>query len=152
MLPGDRLLAILIKPVPAGSQFTAWPLHLTIVPWFRLELNSTVLARKLKQRLQTLRPFDILIGEQTIMGHHKQVNLVKLPSPLLEIESQARALLKRYDSWLVDETTKRPRKFQPHITWQGEKHLMPGDHFLCSELDVISQQGTYKLIEAEMAL
>jgi len=35
MVPGDKLICLFIDDYSIGDKFSEWPLHITIIPWFR---------------------------------------------------------------------------------------------------------------------
>lgn len=148
MIPGDRLFCVFVDGRHVGDTFTDWPLHITIMPWFRVGMPSDELGRMLSQRLGSLEPFMATIGSATRMGHHgrKAANLLETPSPLETIERQVRRLLKEQDAWLVDETTKKHRTFMPHVTVQKAGRTGQGDTFMVDSLYIVEQKGEYKEI------
>lgn len=152
MRPGDRLICALVQQRNVGHKFEAWPLHVTVVPWFRMDLSSAQLAQELEEVYISSQAFEVKVEEETKFGYKKQklVNLVS--APMLErIEGQTRRLLHSYKSWIVDEADKT-RNFRPHITAQGDDRADEGTTFRCDRLYIVSQRGTYKQLEAEVIL
>jgi 2'-5' RNA ligase len=127
MIPGDRLLCAFTEPLHVGDTFPHWPLHVTIIPWFRTDISSDDFGRSLSRRLSPLQPFRVMVDSETRMGHNKTVNLLKTPSPLENVEHQARILLREHDAWMVDESTIKRRDFKPHITAQKDARVHEGD-------------------------
>jgi len=144
LLPNDRLVCVLIDA--KDGSFKDWPLHITIVPWFRLELTSSDLVKQLSSKLKDLESFSVTLGEEAKMGRNKTVTLVNLPTPLEEIESCVRRFLKDHGAWLVDETTQRPRSFKPHVTYQKGIGLKSGERIAINELQLVEQKGDKKLV------
>lgn len=149
MIPGDRLLCAFVANQPAvGDSFSDWPLHVTIIPWFRAELPSQDLGRELAGRLDGIAPFRVSIDGESHFGFkgRKTVNLIKTPTPLMDIERQARAILRENKAWLVDETTKTRRPFMPHVTVQKSGRVHEGDSFSVDKLYIVEQKGQHKVI------
>lgn len=148
MLPGDRLVCVLVDPIDLGTTFRAWPLHVTVVPWFRAAMSNEEVLTGIGGVVRSFEPFNIAIDGEGHFGHRgsKLVNLVRLPTLLTRIERQVRCFLKEHDAWIVDETTKRIRPFKPHVTVQGGKRLTSGDSFTCRGLYLIEQQGGVKQV------
>ena len=144
MQPGDRLVCVFVSEPPL--EFKDWPLHVTVVPWFRTDLTSAELADELQSRLSGYKGFQAVMGDEAAFGHHKTVNLVAQPTPLIEIEEQVRTALKQHHAWLVDETTKRGREYRPHVTAQKTGRLYRGDCFVVNKLYIIEQKGGLKKI------
>lgn len=153
MRPGDRLICTFTEPQPAGFRFKKWPLHVTIVPWFRLSLPPAELARNYKRHLVGSQPFEVTVGGPAEFGYkkRKQVNLVVAPE-LRRLEGQTRRFLHAHKAWVVDEADKTRRGFRPHITVQDGGRAREGDTFRCDRLYVVAQHGDYKEVEAEAIL
>jgi 2'-5' RNA ligase len=152
MKPGDRLVCAFVDQLPVGTDFKEWPLHVTIVPWFRADVSSYALARGIKTALSGISPFEIRVDGEAVFGRDKTVNLIEQPTPLNDIESQVRSVLKNHNAWLVDESTKKKRPFKPHVTAQKSARLNEGEGFLCDRLYIVEQKGDHKSIEAEIPL
>lgn len=138
MVPGDRLICALVKSLKTGDKFKIWPLHVTIIPWFRLDLGTSGLVQTIAGQVKSIKPFEALIGQEDTFGNGKTANLINLPSPFTDIESKIRRILKSEHAWLVDETTKRQWEYQPHVTVQKTERLNIGDKFYCDKLYIIS--------------
>lgn len=154
MLPGDRLICALVEPSKVGSTFSKWLLHVTIVPWFRLTDSSETVARGLTQTLKTVAPFKATVVGRSMFGPRKNRPAVLLePSlPFETVENKVRSYLHKKHAWLVDETTRHPRQFRPHVTVQGDKSLNLGDMVRCDTLYIVEQKGDYKEIVSEVRL
>ena len=77
MQPGDRLICAFVEPQAPGTQFKDWFLHITIVPWFRLDMPSSQLAEALKKNYIGSQPFEVKVENETHFGYKKRklVNL-----------------------------------------------------------------------------
>ncbi|MGH7237323.1 MAG: hypothetical protein ACREGF_02195 [Candidatus Saccharimonadales bacterium] len=144
MKPGDRLICCLVRPLASGASFSDWPLHITIVPWFRINVVSSRLVNELS--LNKFLPFKVTLGSESSLGVNKPVTLIKLPSALTEIEAVIHNYLHDKGAWLVDETTKEPHSFLPHITWQ--KGVKPAGGFRIAEIQLMQQTGGSKMVVA----
>lgn len=154
MLPGDRLVCVFIEPQAVGTIFKTWLLHVTIVPWFRLSDSSTQIAQGLEAALSAIRPFKIQISSEELNLGPKRNRLAHAlrPSDLPNVEQKVRGYLHKKRAWLVDETTKHQRPFLPHVTYQADKHLEPGDTFVCNQLYLVEQIGPHKKVVAAIPL
>ena len=155
MIPGDRLLCVLVENKAVGFEFKDWLLHVTIVPWFRLDSESADITKDLKVKLNSIKPFAVTMGRENVQfGHQKDkiATLVQLPTTLTDIEQTVRSYLRSRESWIVDETTKHPRAFKPHITNQKNSSMHEGDIFTCDRLLMIEQKGGLKEIVGEVNL
>ena len=154
MLPGDRLVCVFVETQKVGVHFKDWLLHVTIVPWFRLESSSETIAQGLQRAVTTIAPFEARAGDIVKFGPKKNrpARLLELPTPFTEIEQRVRSYLHKKRAWLVDETTKKPRQFRPHVTVQKAGELDEGQTFRVSSLYIVEQKGDYKEIVAEVPL
>ena len=153
MLPGDRLICAFVKKQPIGSTFSDWPLHITIVPWFRLNIPSSQLAEQLKVHYIGSDAFRVTVLEETQLGYkrRKVVNLVAAPE-LMKLEGQTRRLLHAHKAWVVDEADKTRSGFHPHVTALNIGRVREGDNFKCDRLYIVSQHGHFKQIDNEVIL
>jgi 2'-5' RNA ligase len=153
MQPGDRLICAFVAPQIVGSRFKRWPLHVTIVPWFRLKADSAQIATGLQLALSPLKSFKVRIGEEARFGpkRNRPAHLLE-PGAFPELERRARSYLHKKRAWLVDETTKVRRAYRPHVTFQDDEHLNEGDTVFCDRLYIIEQKGDYKSVESEIYL
>jgi 2'-5' RNA ligase len=154
MNPGDRLICAFVEPQAVGAQFKDWFLHITIVPWFRLDMPSSRLAEVLKEGYVGSRPFEVEVGNETHFGYknRKLVNLVSAPE-LMKLEGQTRRLLHAHKAWVVDEADKtRRRPYLPHVTALVAGRVQEGAHFRVDKLFIIEQKGPCKEVVGEMPL
>jgi 2'-5' RNA ligase len=153
MLPGDRLICAFVKTQLPGSTFTDWPLHITIVPWFRLDTASQQLAKQLKEHYINSGGFKVAVLDEAQFGYKKTkvVNLVAA-SELMKLEGQTRRLLHTHKAWVVDEADKTRRGFRPHVTVLGIDRVHKGDRFDCDYLYIVSQHGDFKQIDSVIIL
>lgn len=152
MQAGDRLICAFVKPIKLNKKFKNWFLHITIVPWFRVKVDSDNLAKMLKQSYVGSRPFEVFVGEEAQFGYKKRktVNLVEAPE-LLRLEGQTRRLLHSHKAWVVDEADKT-RNFRPHVTSLEVGRLHKNDRFKVEKLNIVEQKGDYKEVVAEIEL
>jgi len=145
MLPGDRLACLLIDPLKTGDRFLHWPLHVTIVAWFRLDDSSEQLGRGFARALRPVRPFTVRAGYEAHFGPRgRLVRLLETSPELTEVEQKVRAYLHKKRAWLVDETTKRHYDFRPHVTAQAGRRLPSGAIVECDRLYIVEQKGDYR--------
>ncbi|HET9098407.1 MAG TPA: 2'-5' RNA ligase family protein [Candidatus Saccharimonadales bacterium] len=148
MVPGDRLVCAVVKPIPLGSVFASWPLHVTIVPWFRSNYDSKTLAADLTQALQGFPSFLATVGKTAWFGrmNNKEVNLIERPTPFLNLEKKVRQILHEKSSWFADESTRRRRPFAPHVSVQPGDRMTLGEEFLCDRIYLVEQLGDKKKV------
>jgi 2'-5' RNA ligase len=153
MQPGDRLFAALVQEMEPGAVFTPWPLHVTLVPWFRLGKSTAELANDVRRELDAIKPFRAAAGEEASFGRpRKPVNLIAPPTPFSRLEQRLREYLHRQHAWLVDETTNQRPPYRPHVTVQAAARLQLGDRFTCNSIYLIEQRDGYKEVAAKLPL
>jgi 2'-5' RNA ligase len=147
MQPGDRLICAFVDSISADKVFSQWPLHLTILPWFRVDISSQTLTSKLKRAYEGIKPFSITVLHTSQLGYKKQktVNLVSA-AELPLIEHQTRDLLHENQAWIIDEADKSYRQYVPHITHQISGSCNEGENLLCARLFIVEQKGTTKKV------
>lgn len=149
MSPGDRVVVAFVEKLPKGTILKGWPLHITIIPWFRLDIASDQLAVQLKKQYVGSVTFKVEVRDEVQLGYVKQksANVVDAPE-LARLEGQTRRLLHSHRAWIVDEADKTRRGFHPHVTAQPTSRLHSGDTFECDRLYIVSQHGGFKQIDA----
>jgi 2'-5' RNA ligase len=152
MLPKDRLICAFVESQAPGAQFKTWPLHITIVPWFRLSDPSAQIAAGLQEALYGAARVAVSTGAVAQFGPrgNRQVRLL-LPVERLEfIEEKVRGYLHKKRAFLLDETTKKPYSFRPHVTAQNGFLLPEGMTIQVTRLYIVEQKGDYKEIVSEI--
>lgn len=154
MLPGDRLICAFVEQQTVHSALKRWPLHVTIVPWFRLDDASERLAQGLTRALKEVSPFETVMDGAAFFGIKKNrpVRLIAQPTPFSHIEAKARTYLHKKRALLIDETTKRRVAYRPHVTNQGMMGLSEGATFWCERIYIVEQRGDYKEIVSDVTL
>jgi 2'-5' RNA ligase len=151
MQPGDRLVCLFLQVYRVGDTFQQWPLHVTIVPWFRMPDSSAQLGSGLGRALGSLQPFTVVAADEARFGPRRRlVRLLEPSGQLVTLEHKVRTYLHKKRAWLVDETTKRRYDFRPHVTAQAEQGLAPGATVLTDRLYIVEQKGDYKEIVSEV--
>lgn len=143
MQPGDRLICAFEKPPELGGRFSEWPLHVTVLSWFRCSLPSSRLARLLELNLKGFEPFRLEVGNEAQFGPRQNVlvNLVKTSPQLDAVEEITRLALENSD---IQFASKQFSKYRPHITVQERARLRAGDNFIVRQLSIIEQKVDYK--------
>lgn len=154
MLPGDRLICTFVEPQTVGLQFKTWLLHVTIVPWFRLYEVTSIIVQGLGRAMYDIEPFDVMTGAEAYFGPRKNRSVrLLLPTEQLErIEMKVRDYLHKKRAFLVDETTKKPYRFRPHVTAQNGFLLPENARLRIDRLYIVEQKGDYKEIVSEIEL
>jgi 2'-5' RNA ligase len=135
MKPGALLLVSLIEKHPVGYIFErsrrAWPLHITLVPWFYVaDAQEASLIGAIAQYVCSLERFEVIVGAEESFGPSKDVvvnviatqELLKtLHERLIDVvRKNAGTLNNSEDKWILDE-------YIAHITRHGNIGRNEGD-------------------------
>ena len=153
MLPEDRLICAFVNKQLEDAVFKDWPPHITIVPWFRLNISSSQLTKELGAHYIGSKTFKVIVHGEAQLGYKKQklVNLVAAPE-LMKLEGQTRRLLHAHKAWVVDEADKTRNGFRPHVTALNTGRVHKGESFNCDRLYIVSQHGGFKQIDSVIML
>jgi hypothetical protein len=143
-----------VQPIAVGDTFPRWPLHVTVVPWFRLNDQTDHIVEGLTESLQPIVPFTATSEMQSMLGprRNRPAMLLRKPTPFQVIEQRVRTYFHKKRAWLVDETTKVRQVYRPHVTFQQDERLRPGETFQCDRLYVVEQFGDKKAVVGEIIL
>jgi 2'-5' RNA ligase len=124
---GDLILVHLVDERPIGTQFertrNAWPLHITIAPWFMADEH--VATQCLTTVAASITPFAVQVGERQLFGgdHDIPVNVIRPQDQqsLKHLHKAFVAALRGAAASFVSEQWMGDR-YRAHIT----KHDVPG--------------------------
>jgi len=143
-----------LEPLTAGESFvvTKFPLHLTLLPPFRVECDWLELSAVVEG---IAHGTDCLIAD--VVGQEGfgpdadiMVSLIKATDSLLNVHSGLTEALRPL-GWTAQEAHYNGSGFRPHITDNNEEQVLPGQHFILGEmaivemLDLPTVRATYQL-------
>lgn len=73
----------MVEPAEVGMQFTRWPLHMTIVPWFTAE-NLNDVENAISPTVARHEPFALKVGERAYYGIKKLAVKLVVNTPKLQ--------------------------------------------------------------------
>ena len=123
-----NILVAFLEPFEEGYEFTRWPHHITILPWFKAD--RTALA-SIESVVMAHLPIPIEIGQTDMFGARSDI-LVRL------VESEAlkklhQALLHERDGLLgLVNSRFVGDEYRPHVTLSGTDDPSPGHRKLPS--------------------
>lgn len=157
--PGDRLIVSLLQPLARGEYFRKWPLHLTILPWFRSKLGTRELQAIITESLQGIEPFSAEMGETTQFGFKDQVpvRVVQTPNHFEEVHRRLLQTFRDHPEIYILDTSHTGDHFRAHVTLHGYEPLREGDIIACNDLQIvrlgtIHPGGSTKEVEGEIDL
>lgn len=131
-LDPSYLLAYFMAEQQPGDEFTNWPLHITIIPWFRvnnIEQVDTGL-QTVAERTGPFRPFRVCGQGQAQFGDY-QVRLIEPVSLMKAIHQQIYQLLQNKQARFIS-TRFFGDNYVPHISHQSGSSFGHGQVALIS--------------------
>ena len=110
----EFVITAMLEPIEVGTQFTMWPLHITLLPWFNAP-NIEIVQKNLEAIVKSRKSFQVTVGDIAYFGQRK------LPVKLIQNTSE----LQRLHNDLVLMTSKNKWElpgryvgdyFKPHVT------------------------------------
>ncbi len=128
----------MIEPAPAG-EFTVWPLHITIVPWFTVS-EKTKLDEVLSKVAARHEAFLVSAGRKEVFGKKDKlaVNLINDSGELHRLHWEVFHSLEK-NGFLVHQKTHLGEKYKPHVTHQGKKHLKENEELVIDRFSLVRQ-------------
>ena len=143
MAAHDQLVCALVHELAVGETFEDWPLHVTIVPWFKPRVGEAVLLGHLAQAVKDQLAFSATVGKDAYFGA-KAVSLMQQIPHWQRIQEAAFAVVGE-DAVPTAPYNFVGSNFKPHMTVQKDLRLHPGDTFVCDALYVIEHTGEGRL-------
>ena len=129
--PGDLILVHMLELQEVGSYFDRhrWPLHITLLPWFRASPEQRQQLRQSLTRLaQTVPPATVTVGAITQFGPNKDilVNLIADQTALATLHQALFDLTRMLGMPLVSSEWTGPN-FTAHIGRYEDRYADAGD-------------------------
>lgn len=143
------VIVYLIGDLRESLRFTAWPLHMTLLPWFYAPSVDQV-KMQCQSAIESIEPFRVSIGERAYFGEKKLP--VKLIDNSIQLQKLHDCLLKMVEenSWRLMGRYTGPN-FRPHVTQKGNRDA-EGALFVDKIHIVEAQEQGYRQIVATINL
>lgn len=132
----EYILVALLDDFQPDDSFAQWPLHVTLVPWFK-PLDLKQFTKELKGKAGDYRQITSTVGEQRIWGPHT-VNIIDRVPMLQELHAELLALVRMHGRLLINEQY-TGENYTPHITHQGAVSAMEGHMVTLGTIYLISR-------------
>lgn len=119
----EYILVALLDDFQPDDSFVQWPLHVTLVPWFK-PLDLKPFTKELRGKAGCYRQITSTVGEQRIWGLHT-VNVIDRVPILQELHAELLALVRIRGRLLINEQY-TGENYTPHITHQGTVAAVQG--------------------------
>ncbi len=117
------MLAVLLERKEAGNEFGRWPLHVTLIPWFKLEKPVQELSASIQHLLDTFQQFSVKVGSQKQWGRN---TVFTINSPALHALHNGLLQLINQEANITAPMRFVGEDFQPHITQKAYATVQPG--------------------------
>lgn len=132
------VLVASLETLEKGDEFTHWPLHVTLLPWFTVpDERMQAFDNAVKNRVHTYGAQFPLGDTIEMFGPHKDVPVRTLKSigrlahmhrELVDCVERANGTF--YDSWIKDD-------YRPHVTIQKDKAIDEDEQIALTHLELI---------------
>jgi hypothetical protein len=128
---GDLIIVHLVEAFDSGLIFnrSAWPLHITLIPWFKCK-NKDMLSARLHKTSARISAFTAMVADEQMFGPNKNiaVNVFQTQTQLRDLHEKLADSLK-VQGVEFQESHYMFDKFRAHITRQtsDNRHKDPGD-------------------------
>lgn len=110
-------LAFLLADLPVGATFQPGILHVTIIPWFVVEIDGAELRESFNKTFGQFQAFDARVGERTMFGPDRDV-----PVNLIQEAPEIRRLHELALGWFGQVGGRWAVK-HPHVSEQYVPHI-----------------------------
>lgn len=126
-----------LEPLEVGSTFTKWPLHITLLPWFRARKQKDLVSA-IEQVVHEQRPLIVLLGETALFGKNRD-KIVRLAQPEDELRSLHVLLMDAVCDMgaVLEDMSFVSYKYKPHVTVAYEEPV--SDTFKIQSVALVSQ-------------
>jgi hypothetical protein len=136
-------LVFLLDDLPIGEEFQPSVLHLTIVPWFVVDIPQEEVITTFESYFSGFTRFKINICRNIKLGPRKvSVNLVEDDGQLHHLHFKALSWLEHIESrWAV----KNPfvgENYKPHIRRRRSTNIKPGQTITINSLSLVKARRT----------
>lgn len=156
---GDRVIVSLLQPLARGERFGKWPLHLTLMPWFRTSLGGYELQKVIAQSLEGIGPFSATMAGTDKFGFRDQVpvRVVEAPNLFEEVHQHLLQTFQAHPEIRILDTEHTGKNFRAHVTLHGYEPLREGDIIACNDIQIVQLAeihpgGSLKEVEGEVDL
>lgn len=137
-----QLVCAFVEDQAVGTKFERidWPLHVTVVPWFRLPKADTGFVPELARELQQHDAFTAVVDRQSRTRYFGDRRVSVMESTPWQPLHQATLEVVRHHAGTLLARTFIGSSYRPHVTFQKHGHLEPADQFACDALYVVEKR------------
>lgn len=133
----EYLIAFMLEPMDKGDTFIRWPLHITLVPWFRTPNETAQIVYDISDAATKFKPISSRGIQRARFGWRRKVQVTALASSELhDLHRQLLSMLENKGYNLVDKKHTGV-SYQPHITKKGNAEFKPGHELIVDRIYLI---------------
>lgn len=129
-----------LEDVPVGTEFmmSDWPLHITLVANFAINLSQGQIIEGFKYIVGQQSACEAIAGEDEYFGPEKQVHVTLLEptKQLMDLHLNLVSPLRRFNA-VFDEPKYLESGYRAHATVQKTRRLKHGDKVAINELSLV---------------
>ena len=110
-------LTFLLPDLPTAAVFKPGALHITVIPWFVVEMDEAELLESFSKTFGQLQAFDVRVGETAMLGPDRDVsvNLIEEVPGIMQLHGLALDWMRQLRArWAVK---------QPHVGSEYIPHV-----------------------------
>lgn len=138
-----HLIATLLEPLEQGATFTDWPLHLTIVPWFGVDIEK---ERELDNLLDNIalrqKSTMVRVGATAMFGVGEDipVNVIEPDDSLSELHLDVYESIRAAGFEIIGQNY-FGKNYNPHVSEQNGKKVIAGEVLEIRKFTLIKRVG-----------
>lgn len=111
-----------------AAEFVAWPLHMTILPWFTVKEPGDEVLEEITQMLADTAPFHARAEKRDFLGPYRivPVTLIEKTPEIIDLHARCLELVSSHD-WKFSSAHYTGEAFLPHVTKKENKEVKPGE-------------------------
>lgn len=130
----------MLEKTRLNQQFSKWPLHLTLIPWFTLhEIDLPKFLQFIESTANSFGVITLITKDISFLGKNKDVRVIEV--------KQTEAILALHQKLLkgITEIANLSNgsfvgsNFRPHITLRDDSNIQKGKRITCRQLFVVAQ-------------
>lgn len=135
----EHVVAIILEPAKVGYEFTDWPLHITIVPWFPCN-DERRLDKILEQLAKTHTCFEVNVGGTEKFGPNRNVpvNLIDESEELTKLHWTVFKVLQE-NNFGIHQKEFIGEGYRAHISQQKHGKMNKGQKLKISSFTLVKQ-------------
>lgn len=121
----EYMLAAFLQPVHEGDVFKAWPLHITLAPWFDI-CGEAKLVAAIRRVAAAFKPFYVTGLRRSRFGWGRAVPVTVVESAdIVRLHNELHESLLLHSIYIKNASF-TGHAYVPHVTKKGSQELEPG--------------------------